>query len=123
MKRSVEMCLTLKEIKSVVVETANRYQKADRKQKAVILSEFTQLTGLTHHHSSYLLRNQGRKKVRYKKSIFQRDVRKTIRYKQPPTYDKHLVKILITIWEVSGHLCGKRLKPFITDDIKVAGKN
>ena len=61
MKRSVEMCLTLKERKSVVVETANRYQRVDRKQKAVILIEFTQLTGLTRHHSSYLLRNCGKK--------------------------------------------------------------
>ena len=43
------MCLTLNEIKSVVVETANRYQKANKKQKGVILSEFAQLTGLTHY--------------------------------------------------------------------------
>ena len=69
MTRSVDMCLTLNERKSVVVETANRYQKADKKQKAVILNEFIQLTGLTRHHSSYLLRSHG-KKYAIKKLLF-----------------------------------------------------
>ena len=122
MTRSVDMCLTLNERKSVVVETANRYQKADKKQKAVILNEFIQLTGLTRHHSSYLLRSHG-KKVRYKKVTFQGDVRKAIRHKRPPIYDKELVKILVTLWKVSGHLCGKRLKPFIKDNIDSIKKN
>ena len=44
MTRRLDMCLTLNERKLVVVETANRYQKADRKQRAMILSEFAQFS-------------------------------------------------------------------------------
>ena len=110
------MCLTLKERKAVVVETAKRYQKANKKQKKIILNEFVHLTSLTRHHSCYLLRHHG-KQVRYKKAIFKGDVRLAIRHKRPITYNKQLVKVLVAIWKVSGHLCGKRLKPFIEENI------
>ena len=63
------------------------------------------------------------KKYAIKKVTFQGDVRKAIRHKRPPIYDKELVKILVTLWKVSGHLCGKRLKPFIKDNIDSIKKN
>ena len=110
------MCLTLKERKAVVVETAKRYQKANKKQKKIILNEFVHLTSLTRHHSCYLLRHHA-KQVRYKKAIFKGDVRLAIRHKRPVTYNKELAKVLVAIWKVSGHLCGKRLKPFIEENI------
>lgn len=115
--RGVELCLTLKERKSVVIETASRYQKAIKKQKKVILDEFVHLTGLTRNHASSLLRNHG-KKVRKHGTLYVGDVRKVRKHKRPPTYTGQIKNQLIKVWEISGQLCGKRLKPLILENLE-----
>ncbi|MBI4653374.1 MAG: transposase, partial [Nitrospirae bacterium] len=55
------MGLMMKEKKSVVKETASRYQKAKKKLKGIILNEIVALTGYVRCYASYILRNHGRK--------------------------------------------------------------
>jgi hypothetical protein len=66
------MGLTMNEKKAVARETAKRYQKAPKKQKGIILREFTAITDYHRTYASWLLRNLGRKvflKVKGKESI------------------------------------------------------
>ena len=49
------MGLTMKETKAVTKEIAQRYQRAAKKQKGLILYEFTALTGYNRSYASYLL--------------------------------------------------------------------
>jgi len=55
------------ERKRATAIVAARYQKARKKEKGVILDEFTKLTGYGRRYASYVLRCHG-KKVRINKS-------------------------------------------------------
>lgn len=53
------MGLTMKEKNAITIEIARRYQKASKKQKGIILNEFTALTGYNRAYASSLLSNHG----------------------------------------------------------------
>ncbi len=53
------MGLTMKERKSVTKELSIRYQKASKKQKGIMLDEFTALAGYNRSYASYLLMSHG----------------------------------------------------------------
>lgn len=55
------MRLTMKERKKATAVMAARYQKARKKDKGVILDEFTKLTGYGRRYASHVLRCHGRK--------------------------------------------------------------
>ena len=55
------MRLTMTERKKATAVVAARYQKARKKEKGVILDEFTKLTGYGRRYASYVLRSHGRK--------------------------------------------------------------
>jgi hypothetical protein len=55
------MRLTVRERKKAVAIVAPRYQKAQKKDKGVILNEFIELTGYGRRYASYVLRNHGKK--------------------------------------------------------------
>ncbi|MBF0555221.1 MAG: hypothetical protein HQK96_11810 [Nitrospirae bacterium] len=57
------MRLTMKEKQTVTKAAAERYQKAMKRQKGVILDEFVESTGYDRCYASYLLRQHGRKIV------------------------------------------------------------
>lgn len=117
----------MKERKAVVVETVPRYRKASKKQKSIILDEFSRLTGFTRNHSCWVLRNHGKKIILYNKgerTVVVGDVRKkrTVR-KRPPVYtSKELEKPLIKLLEISDYLCSKRLVPFIRNNLPSMNK-
>jgi hypothetical protein len=79
-----------------------RYLQASKREKGRILDEFTAVTGYHRKYAIHLLRNgppkRGRKRVGRRW-----------------TYGPEVVAALVRVWEVSGHLCGKRLQPFLPE--------
>ncbi|MBI5675176.1 MAG: transposase, partial [Nitrospirae bacterium] len=55
------MRLTMQERKKAAAVIAVRYQIVRKKEKGVILDEFTELTGYGRRYASYVLRSHGRK--------------------------------------------------------------
>src|SRR3990172_8266507 len=110
------MGLTMHEKKAVTREVAKRYQKASKKQKGLMLTEFIALTGYHRTYASWLLRNMGRKitlKVKGKRvTAVLGEARKSRRHKARK-YGDRTSNILRSLWELSDYLCGKRLVPFI----------
>ncbi len=115
------MGLTMDEKRAVTGETARRYQKATKKQKGVILDEFTALTGYNRSYASHILHNWGRRvylRVRGETVavVFGRP-RKRPKGTRARHYDDELLGVLKGLWELSDHLCGKRLAPFIRETL------
>lgn len=110
------MGLTMHEKKAVTREVVKRYQKASKKQKGLMLTEFIALTGYHRTYASWLLRNMGRKitlKVKGKRvTTVLGEARKSRRHKARK-YGDRISNILRSLWELSDYLCGKRLVPFI----------
>ena len=104
------MRLTMNQRKAVVRVTAKRYQKARKKEKVKILSEFVETTGYHRSYASYLLKNQGRrirvgKNVYCEGSIYQKARRQTAK----KTYDKDVFVAIKMVWVIMDTICGKRL--------------
>jgi len=112
------MRLTMTERKKATAVVAVRYQKARKKEKGVILDEFTQLTGYGRRYASYVLRCHG-KKVRINKSyVIQGDIRKTAKRKKPKVYDSAVEEALKKIWYIMDCICGKRLAPVLREVVR-----
>jgi len=81
-----------------------RYHKAGKREKGLILDEFCKTTG--HHRKSVvrLLRNPPEAKRRG--------------LGRPKEYGRDVVSALRRVWEVSDHLCSKRLVPFLAELVK-----
>jgi hypothetical protein len=69
------------EKKKATAVVAARYQKARKKEKGVILDEFTKLTGYGRRYASYVLRCHGKKVRINKRYVIQGDIRKKARRK------------------------------------------
>ncbi len=63
------MGLTMKEKQSITKETVQRYKKATKKDKGMILDEFIQLTGYNRKYGSYGLRVYG-KRLRVRGNVY-----------------------------------------------------
>ena len=112
------MRLTMTERKKATAVVAVRYQKARKKEKGIILDEFTKLTGYGRRYASYVLRSHGRK-VRINKSyVIQGDNRKTERRKKPKVYDGAVEEALKKIWYIMDCICGKRLAPILKEVVR-----
>ena len=77
-----------------------RYAEARRAEKGRILTEFAEMTGYLRKHAARLLRG-GNKAARSRPRPERR------------LYDEAVREALIVLWETSGRVCGKRLKPLI----------
>jgi hypothetical protein len=86
-----------------------RYLKANKVEKQKILDEFTSATGYHRKHAIRVLKNQVQVQNHFKG--------KTKTYQT--TYRGEVVQVLEQIWEIYGHLCSKRLQPFLPEAIKV----
>lgn len=84
-----------------------RYLKASKVEKQKMLDEFTSATGYHRKYAIRVLKNQIQKHLN----------RKTKGY--PAIYRGEVVRALEEIWEIYGHLCSKRLQPFLPEAIKV----
>lgn len=115
------MALSMKEKKAVAKETAKRYQKATKKERGLILDEFTSLTSYTRCYASFILRNWKRK-IRLRM-----DGKELVvvlggdnglkRRKKKRIYDQKVFSALKKIWGILNCPCGKRLYPFLPEII------
>ena len=86
-----------------------RYLKANKVEKQKILDEFTLATGYHRKHAIRVLKNQIQVQNHLKG--------KTKPYKT--IYCGEVVQALEQIWEIYGHICSKRLQPFLPEAIRV----
>jgi hypothetical protein len=84
-----------------------RYWKAGRVEKQKILDEFTSATGYHRKHAIRVLKNRSPKSRRRKRTGYSR------------VYRGEVVQALEQIWEIYGHICSKRLQPFLPEAIRV----
>ncbi|HSB30930.1 MAG TPA: ISNCY family transposase [Candidatus Sulfobium mesophilum] len=105
----------MKERKKATAVVAARYQKARKKDKGVILDEFTKLTGYGRRYASHVLRCHGRKVRINETCIIQYDVRKTATRKKPKIYDSAVEEALKKVWYIMDCICGKRLAPVLRE--------
>lgn len=108
------MGLTMKERKAIIKEIAHRYQKATKKQKGLILKEFT---GYNRTYASYLLSNHGRTVKTVGSTVLKADARLKVRRHRESPYEA-VKKPLLEIWKILNYPCGKRLKPILPETIK-----
>lgn len=119
------MHLTLQVRKVLTKHTAQRYQKASKKQKGRILDEFCATTGYTRSYARFILRNWGRKVkltlngVRTFYLIGGPSSKKKSRCSHPRKYDHRVKKALIQLWVIADGICGKRLAPFIRNTLPI----
>jgi len=85
-----------------------RYLKSNKLEKQKILDEFTAATGYHRKHAIRVLKNQIQVQNRLN--------RKTKTYKT--IYRGEVVQALEQIWEIYGHICSKRLQPYLPEAIK-----
>jgi len=107
----------------IINKLKDRYRKASKKEKGIILNELLHLTNYNRKYAGWLLRNAGRRVFLKRKGkklvIFVGEIRKKKRRKRAKRkiYDKEVLEALKEIWRVSNFLCGKRLAPFIPEII------
>ncbi len=120
------MRLTMNEKRKITEKVAKRYRKARKKHKGLILDEFTEVTGYNRAYATHVLNNWGKKKyvqVKGEKIAYilgkRKKKKRRIRKKY---YDEEVLRPLKKIWYVSGVLCGKYLKAYIEDKLKLLEK-
>jgi hypothetical protein len=86
-----------------------RYLKANKVEKQKILDEFTLATGYHRKHAIRVLQNRRQIQNRLKGKA------KTFK----AIYTGEVAQSLEQIWEIYGHICSKRLQPFMPEAIKV----
>lgn len=99
--------MSLKSKQELLEVVRPRYLQASKAEKQKILDEFTCATGYHRKHAIRVLKNRasrsrGRKRTGY-----------------PTMYRGEMVQALEQIWEIYGHICSKRLQPFLPEAIRV----
>jgi len=105
------MRLTMNERKKATAIVAGRYQKARKKDKGLILDEFTELTGYGRRYASTVLMSHGKKVWINSSRVIMGDVRKTAKRNKPKVYGDTVREVLVKIWHIMDCICGKRLAP------------
>ena len=109
------MRLTMNERKKATAVVACRCQKATKKDKGLILDEFTKLTRYGKRYASHLLMCLGRRVRISKHCVVQVDARKTTPRKKPKVYDDAVANALKEVWYIMDCICGKRLAPALRE--------
>ena len=109
------MRLTMKERKKATAIIAPRYQGARKKERGMILTEFTELTGYGRCYASYVLRSHGKKIRINAKQVVIGDIRKSARRKRPRIYDADVSDALKKVWYIMDCICGKRLAAILKE--------
>jgi hypothetical protein len=84
-----------------------RYLKAGKVEKQKILDEFTSATGYHRKYAIRVLKKRNSKARRRKGTGY------------ATIYRGEVVEALEQIWEIYGHLCSKRLQPYLPEGIRV----
>jgi hypothetical protein len=101
--------MSLKSKRELLEVVQPRYLKASKVEKQKMLDEFTSATG---YHRKYAIRI-----LKHKRQDQNHPKRKPKTYKT--IYGGEVMRALEQIWEIYGHICSKRLQPFLPEAIKV----
>jgi len=93
-------------VKECAEAIRGRYKRTKRKEKGRILDEFTQATGYHRKAASRLLGRGPRAPGHGRRG-------------RPRKYGPEVMGGLRVVWEVTDHLCAKRLKPFLPELVSV----
>jgi len=113
--------LTMGQKKAVTRELKDRYQRLSKKEKAIFLNEFIQLTRYNRSYAARALRIKevlGYINIAGKRVKLVRDNRK-IKRKKEKIYDKKVLNALKEIWKICDYICSKRLAPYLKEIIPV----
>jgi hypothetical protein len=99
--------MSLKSKRELLEVVRPRYLKANKLEKQKMLDEFTSATGYHRKYAIRALKNQVQKHHKRKKTGYK------------AIYRGEVVQALEQIWEIYGHLCSKRLQPFLPEAIRV----
>ncbi|MEA4812413.1 MAG: ISNCY family transposase [Anaerolineaceae bacterium] len=91
--------------KEIIEHTRARYLKASKAEKQIILDELTATTGYNRKYAIRILRHPKRSKGLKKAGRKQR-------------YSGETVQALEMVWELGGHLCSKRLHPYLPEWVR-----
>jgi hypothetical protein len=86
--------------------TRPRYLKASKAQKGRILDEFVATTEYNRKYAIHLLKHGPSPKPKKKRG-------------RRRVYTNEVVAALVQVWEASGHLCSRRLHPFMGEFLEV----
>jgi len=109
----------MKERQSVIAVMQERYRKAGKKLKRQILDECCRLTGYNRAYASHLLSHYKPAPKRKVKAQSPSSGKKTV----TPYYDGKVKQALVSIWMIMDCICGKRLKPFLSEIIPILEKH
>jgi hypothetical protein len=114
--------------KAITKELKTRYNKATKKQKGVMLDEFTAITGYNRSYASWLLKMKKKKVIGYlvsggRKIKFVQDRKKKKTRERPRIYDHEVFLALKRIWTIFDFICGKRLAPFMGEAVEKLEKH
>ena len=115
------MRMTMQTRHAVVREVSSRFQRASKKNRIQILTDFVQLTGYNRSYASFILRTCGRKQVRMiagKRVVFipaRARPAGAPRKRSGPYRTKAFLDALRQFWSLSDGLCGKLLVAFIRE--------
>ena len=101
--------MSLKSKNELIEVVRPRYLRASKFEKQKILDELTSATGYHRKHAIRVLKNKAQAQNRLKG--------KTKTYKR--LYQGELVQALEQLWEIYGHICSKRLQPYLPEAIRV----
>jgi hypothetical protein len=99
--------MSLKSKQELLEVVRPRYLQASKEEKQKILDEFTCATGYHRKHAIRVLKNK----------VSQ--TRRRIQTGYPRIYHGEVMQALEQIWEIYGHLCSKRLQPYLPEAIRV----
>lgn len=91
--------MTKRERLAVVKDFSRKYQKSRKKDKSILLSTVSGVTGYSRKHLMEILANPPK-------------IKKTVARSRSSSY-LSIVKPLRTLWTISNYACGKRLVPMI----------
>jgi len=116
--------LTMRQKKAVTKELKDRYQRASKKEKTMMLNEFIRLTGYNRCYACQILKKKERvlgylniagKRIKY---VADRKIKR----KKKKIYDQEVLVALKEIWKICDYICSKRLAPFLSEVIPALEK-
>ena len=111
------MGLTMKEKRALTQEIARRYRRTGKKEKRMILNEFTRTTGYNRKYAIHLLANWGKKRIQMidgkPVQFVVGKLKKRKKGRGTVIYDEPVQKAIRRLWEFFDYMCGKRLAVLI----------
>ena len=112
----------MRQKKAVTRELRDRYQRASKKEKTMMLNEFIRLTGYNCCYACQVLKKKervlGYLNIAGKRMKYIADKRK-IKRKKKKIYDQDVLVALKELWKICDYICSKRLAPFLSEIIPV----